>query len=74
METRKKVISLREEGLTYEAIKNKLGLASLSTVHYHLKGTMDFPPRKTVLDMEIGDTVGFSGNGKKWVITRLENN
>ena len=31
------VRKLRDQGMSYEAIKNQLGLSSISTIHYHLK-------------------------------------
>ena len=72
MKTREKVIKLRNKGKTYQEIQDMLGIASPSTINYHLRGTFDFPPRKTVLEMDIGDAVGFSGNGKHWTIKRDE--
>lgn len=38
MKTRQKVEKLRSEGKTYQEIADTLGLASISTVHYHLIG------------------------------------
>ena len=72
MKTRDKVIALRNEGKTYQEIQDILGLTSPSTINYHLQNMMKFPPRKTVIEMMIGDTVGFSGEGKHWIITRDE--
>ena len=40
--------------------------------HYMLKQPVKLPNIKTVIEMEVGDTYGFNGNGKHWTIKRDE--
>lgn len=70
--TREKVIELRRQGLTYDQIKDKLNLSSISTVHYHLKGVVKLPVVRDVMALNVGDELPFGQDDRLFKIIRIK--
>jgi DNA-binding CsgD family transcriptional regulator len=70
--TREQVIKLRSRGLTYDQIKDKLNLSSISTVHYHLKGVVKLPVVRDVMALNVGDELPFGQDDRLFKIIRIK--